>query len=144
MLLLCGGRGGEFVERVLFSLLLDRPIVVLAVCPATRTTMCRRGAVLISPGQQAGALRLRLLSRLMHAVLCCALVCCAVLLPHGTRGRLWEALAAALLTSTVSFLLPMMVACQVGCLEVPAKSCTATKAANCNLDSLGCSLAHTC
>lgn len=41
------------------------------------------------------------------------LVCCVVLLPHGTRGRLWEALAAALLTSTVSFLVPMMVACQV-------------------------------
>lgn len=36
------------------------------------------------------------------------------LLKYGPRGRLWEGLAAALLTSTVSFLLPMMVACQVG------------------------------
>jgi H+/Cl- antiporter ClcA len=35
------------------------------------------------------------------------------LLKYGPRGRLWEGLAAALLTSTVSFLLPMMVACQV-------------------------------
>uniref|UniRef100_A0A383VWF9 Chloride channel protein n=1 Tax=Tetradesmus obliquus TaxID=3088 RepID=A0A383VWF9_TETOB len=34
------------------------------------------------------------------------------LLKYGPRGRLWEGLAAALLTSTVSFLLPMMVACQ--------------------------------
>lgn len=42
-----------------------------------------------------------------------ALPCPAVLLPYGQRGRLWEALAAALLTSTVSFLVPMMVACQV-------------------------------
>jgi hypothetical protein len=43
----------------------------------------------------------------------------AVLLPHGTRGRLWEALAAALLTSTVSFVVPMLVACQV---RVPVPS----------------------
>lgn len=46
-------------------------------------------------------------------LVCTCVCCCAVLLPHGTRGRLWEALAAALLTSTVSFMLPMMVACQV-------------------------------
>jgi hypothetical protein len=46
-------------------------------------------------------------------LVCCPVACPAVLLPYGQRGRLWEALAAALLTSTVSFLLPMMVACQV-------------------------------
>ncbi|KAF8058892.1 CLC-D [Scenedesmus sp. PABB004] len=31
---------------------------------------------------------------------------------HGARGRLWEGAAAALLVSTVSFLLPMLVACR--------------------------------
>jgi H+/Cl- antiporter ClcA len=40
------------------------------------------------------------------------------LLKYGPRGRLWEGLTAALLTSTVSFLLPMMVACQVRNSEV--------------------------
>eukprot|EP00879_Flechtneria_rotunda_P029665 GHRR01032100.1.p1 GENE.GHRR01032100.1~~GHRR01032100.1.p1 ORF type:complete len:137 (+),score=31.07 GHRR01032100.1:231-641(+) len=39
----------------------------------------------------------------------------SVLAPYGKRGRLWESLAVALLTSTVSFLLPMLTSCQVGC-----------------------------
>eukprot|EP00879_Flechtneria_rotunda_P004562 GHRR01004817.1.p1 GENE.GHRR01004817.1~~GHRR01004817.1.p1 ORF type:complete len:654 (+),score=198.62 GHRR01004817.1:480-2441(+) len=36
----------------------------------------------------------------------------SVLAPYGKRGRLWESLAVALLTSTVSFLLPMLTSCQ--------------------------------
>lgn len=35
------------------------------------------------------------------------------LLQYGPRGRLWEGLVVALMTSTVSFLLPMLVSCQV-------------------------------
>jgi chloride channel 7 len=34
---------------------------------------------------------------------------------RGARGRVVEALAVVLLTSTISFLLPLMVECQVGC-----------------------------
>ena len=38
----------------------------------------------------------------------------AFLVAYGPQGRVVEAILAAVLTSAVSFLLPMMVACQVG------------------------------
>jgi hypothetical protein len=47
----------------------------------------------------------------------------AVLLPHGTRARVWEALAAALLTSAVSFLLPLLAPCQPCPRELVGEAC---------------------